>query len=136
VAIAAAVTFDGQACIYVGPSVIPRGATVTFKMTNTPAALKDSKGAALLVMPVVDGTTWDRILSDVATYKQSDEPPWVILPDGVGDREVQILYPELAATGATLTVVMQRNAYFVECGTPPTETDRAYPAILLNVLTK
>ena len=137
VAIAATVTFDGQTCVYAGPSVIPRGASVTFKLTNTPAALKDSQGAALLVMPVVDGTTWDRILADVATYKQSEEPPWVFLPDGVGDREVQILYPSSATAGATLTVAMHRNAYLVDCGTSAApETDRAYPAILLNVLTK
>ncbi len=137
VAISAAVTWDGQTCTYAGPTVIPRGAVVTFKMTSTPAALKGLRGGGLFVMPVLDGTTWEQVLAarekaDGTRAHTSDEPSWVFLPGGVGDSEVQILYPESANAGETLTTVMTRNTYFVMCGTP--ENDYGYPAILLKVL--
>ncbi len=62
-AISATVTFDGQACTYDGPPVIPRGTAVTFTLVNTPAWEKGSLGAGLLVAPVLDGTTWAQVLA-------------------------------------------------------------------------
>jgi hypothetical protein len=134
--ISAAVTFDGKTCTYSGPTVIPRDAAITFTMTNTPAALQGSVGAALIVGPVVDGTTWQQILDYMATNPVSKEPDWVFLP-GIGDRAAQILYPESAAAGTTMRVVPTMELdYLVICGTPPDETDKGYPAILLHVLPK
>jgi hypothetical protein len=131
-AITAAVAFDGQACTYAGPTVVPSGVVVMFSMVNTPAALKNSVGAALAVVPVPDGMTWDQLVAYGKTGKQSVVPPWYDATPG----EIAVLFPEPAALGHTMAIPMIRNAYLVSCGTAPTETDRIYPAILLKVLPK
>ena len=134
----ATVTFDGKACTYVGPAVVPSGSTMVFTLVNTPDALTSTKGAALIVLPVKDGTTWEQVLASTATGKQSEAPDWARYPgngpDGLGGMEV--LFAGTAATGGILTVEMTRPAYYVGCGTAPApeDTDKPYPAILLKVL--
>jgi hypothetical protein len=132
--LSASVTFDGQACTYVGPSVIPRGAAVTFTLTNAPAALAGSlPGAGLLVMPVRDGTTWETIVAYLKDHHVADVPDWARIPgvpdDGTG--EVQILSAPVLP-GDSMRVLMTRNLYYVMCGTHA--DDRGYPAVLLKVL--
>jgi len=113
---------------------MPRNAELSFTLTNTPAALKGSHGAALEVVPVVDGTTWEQVLARLKTHpKTSDIPDWANLPD-VGISEVVILYPASAAAGDTMQVTMKRNLYLVMCSLPPEEGERGFPAILLQTM--
>jgi hypothetical protein len=138
--IAVAVTFDGKTCTYAGPTSVPVGTTMVWSLTNTPAALKNSVGSGLMVLPVVNGTTWDEIVAYTAANKASNPPPWSMVPgtgsqfgvDGLG--EAKVLYPEDVAAGDTLSTLLTRNAYYVGCHTSPTETDHAYPALLLRVV--
>jgi hypothetical protein len=132
----ATVTFDGKACTYVGPAVVPTGSTMVFTLVNAPEALTTTKGAALYVLPVKDGTTWEQVLADAKKYKQSNVPDWARYPGATvgGLGEMEILFPGTAAAGDILTVEVTRPAYYVGCGTGPTDTDTAFPAILLNVL--
>ncbi len=142
-AISAAVTFDGQTCTYAGPPVIPRGASVTFTLVNTPAWEKGSLGAALLVAPVRDGTTWEQVLAYAATQDVFPVPQWMLIPgtgvgpygaqeDGLG--EALPLVPDGKRMDQTGTTVMTRDLYVVLCNTHPDEGQRPYPAILLTVL--
>jgi hypothetical protein len=130
------VTFDGQKCAYAGPTTVPRGSTLVFTLENTPAAMADGVGATLIVLPVLDGTTWEQVLASAAKYKQSQVPPWAVIPGAGSDgqAEIEVLMPNSAALGTVLTTEMARNAYYVGCGTSLTTTDKAYPALLLKVL--
>jgi len=131
-ALTGAVTFDGQKCTYAGPAVLPRGAEDTLTFTNTPAALKGSRGAALVVAPVVDGTTWEKVLADTASTSATQVPDWII--QGANGTEIKALYPEAAAVGTTMWFVATYNQYLVMCNTAPEETNKPFPAILLKVL--
>lgn len=127
-AISAAVTFDGQKCSYAGPSAVPLMATVKFTLTNTPAA--GVQGAALIVGPVVEGTTWEQVVE----WANGPEPDFdrVFL----GQVETHLLTPG-EAESSPLTAVITRNlSYFVLCLTNPemAEGGLVYPATLLNVL--
>ena len=134
IALSAAATFDGKTCTYAGPTVIPRDAEMSFKLTNTPAALKGSRGAGLYVVPVVDGTTWQQIRADMApSRKANDVPNWAYLPD-VGVMEAVILPPNDAAAGNALTVTMKRDLYFIMCVLPPDEGEWTFPAVLLQTM--
>jgi hypothetical protein len=142
-AISATVTFDGQACTYAGPAVIPRGAAVTFTLVNTPAWEKGSLGAALLTAPVRDGTTWEQALAWAETQHVFPLPEWILIPGtGVGPYgaeeeglgEALPLVPDGRGEDQTGTIVMTRNQYLVECNTHPDEGQKPYPAILLKVL--
>jgi hypothetical protein len=134
-AIVVAVTFDGTKCTYTGPAVVPTGSTIAWTLVNTPAALEGSRGAALVVVPVVDGTTWEQIVADVDTIKGTDIPAWSVIPGAgpTGLDEVEVLYPEGAAAGNTLTTKMTRNAYYIGCHTSPEETNKPYPGTLIKV---
>ncbi|MBP1705976.1 MAG: hypothetical protein H6Q36_1715 [Chloroflexi bacterium] len=130
VAISATVTFDGQTCTYAGPAVIPRGAAVTFTLVNTPAWAKGSLGAALLVAPVRDGTTWAQALAWVETQHILPWPEWILI------EEALVLSPAdlPGRRDLTGTIVMTRNQYVVQCGTSPDEGQKPYVAILLQVM--
>jgi hypothetical protein len=129
------VTFDGSTCVYAGPLVVRETTTLRFSLANVgTAAGPGADHSALVVAPVVDGTTWDTIVTYVATHAATEIPAWVNLPDGVGAQAVQVLYPETAALGQTLSLMMMRNAYYVGCHTAPETTDRAFPATLILVM--
>jgi hypothetical protein len=127
--LSATVTWDGQTCTYAGPTVIPRGATLNFAITNTPAALQGGlKGASLYVVPVADGTTWQMITADAygpPRNNVNNPPSWVLVD------EVRIL-DVTSTTGGTLGVVMTNNLYDIMCVTA--EHEYLYPAILLKVI--
>jgi len=134
--ITVSVSFDGETCTYSGPSVVPHGSTLVFTLENTTAAMADGIGAALIVLPVLDGTTWEQVLADTAKAKQTDTPDWAIIPGAGSDglAEVEILYPNSAALGTILTTEMTRSTYYVGCGTSFETTNKPYPALLLKVL--
>jgi hypothetical protein len=123
-AISASVAFDGKACTYAGPAVVPMGSTVTLTLTSTYA-----KASMVYVMPVVDGTTWDQIVADTGKIPASQAAAWVKIP-GAG----QDGYAEIRYNPTSVTTVITRNAYFVGCGTAPTDTDKMFPAVLLKAL--
>jgi hypothetical protein len=121
VAISASVAFDGKACTYAGPAVVPMGASVTLTLTSTYA-----KPSMVVLMPVVDGTTWDQIVADTAKIPASQVPAWGKMP-AAG-------YAEIKNNPTSVTTVITRNAYFVGCATAPIDTDKMFPAVLLKVL--
>ena len=129
-AISATVTFDGQACTYAGPAVIPRGAAVTFTLVNTPARANGSLGAALKVAPVRDGTTWAQALAWVETQHILPWPEWVLLDGALN------LYPpdHPDRVDLTGTIVMTSDQYIVQCGTSPDEGEKPFVAALIKVL--
>ena len=57
-AVDAKVVFDGEACSYLGPAVIPAGTEVTFEFDDS----AHPAGAALVVLLVEEGTTWDQVV--------------------------------------------------------------------------
>lgn len=151
-AIGVTVTFDGKTCAYAGPSVVPSGAVLEWSMENTPEAFKSTKGAALLVLPVAEGTTWDEIVEYTSTHKSSEVPDWALVPgtgtymgvDGLGEVKTLVaVYPQIGAdgtvdyvnSGQTMTTTLTRPAYYVGCHTAEEDTDLAYPAVLLKVIT-
>jgi hypothetical protein len=95
-----------------------------------------SKGAALVVAPVVDGTTWETILTDVDKDKSTDVPDWAVIPgagsDGLG--EVESLLPEAVAAGNVLVMEMTRGAYYVGCHTAPEAANTPYPGALVRTM--
>jgi hypothetical protein len=142
-AISATVTYDGQACTYAGPAVVPRGAAITLTLVNTPAYADGSVGAALFVTPVLDGTTWEQVLAWAETRHVFPFPDWMRIPGtgydhyGVGEKdmgEVLSLLPMSDRSDVTVAGVMTRNQYLVVCNTSPDEGQAPYPAILLKVL--
>ena len=131
--IAVQVTFDGKTCTYAGPSTVPAGSTLVWTYANTPLPI-DGYGSGLFVAPVADGTTWEQILAYLAGEpRASVVPPWLKLPD-VGEGEVKALFDDSAAAGDTLQVKLTRDAYYVGCNTNLAGGDKAFPAILLQVM--
>lgn len=131
--IAVRVTFDGTTCTYAGPSTVPVGSTLEWTFDNTPLPA-EGYGAALVVAPVVDGTTWEYLLGDV--QPQSEVPGWLKLP-GVamnGEAEIAVLFDDSAAAGRTLKTTLVRPAYYIGCGTNPDSGDKAFPALLLKTM--
>jgi len=130
------VTFDGTKCTYAGPATVPHGSTLVFTMENTAAEMADGNGAALVVAPVLDGTTWEQVLAATTAGKASDVPSWAVIPGAGSDglAEVELLLPESAALGTAITTEMERSTYYVGCATAPEKSDKAYPALLLTVL--
>jgi hypothetical protein len=128
-AFTAAVAFDGQVCTYSGPLVLPRASLLTVMLTNTPDALKGSSGAALVVLHVQPGTTWDRILHDVDEVPADSD----LLPEWVDPTSIYYLYPWQAATGG-LVAMLVHDRYLVGCATAPEDTNRVYPATLIQTL--
>jgi hypothetical protein len=130
------VTFDGTKCTYAGPATVPHGSTLVFTMENTTGGMVDGNGAALVVAPVVDGTTWEQILADPNAKKATDIPAWAVISGAGSDglAEVESLLPESAALGTVLAMEMERNAYYVGCHTAPEKSNKGYPALLLQVL--
>jgi hypothetical protein len=129
VEIPVAVVWDGKDCTYTGPTDIPRGARMTFTMTNTPKAMDGSVGAALLFMHVDDGITASDFDAWMAKHPRgSDIPPWVDQMELIGP-----LYPEGAAAGDTMSHVMTSNEYIVVCGRSPNEGESMHLATILTI---
>lgn len=130
VEIGAQVAWDGKTCTYTGPTDIPRGAHMTFSMTNTPAALEGGRdGAALLFFRVDDGiTAADFDAWNTQHPKTSDVPPWVDQSELIGP-----LYPDGAARGWTMSHVMNASTYGVICAESPKDGDKAHLATVIEV---
>jgi hypothetical protein len=124
-----AVVWDGKDCTYTGPTDIPRGARMTFTMTNTPTALKGSVGAALVFFHVDDGITAADFDAWTAKHPRGSAiPPWVDKTELLGP-----LYPESAATGETMSWAMTSNEYMVICAISPNEGEAVHLASILTI---
>lgn len=135
--LAVSVTFDGRTCTYAGPPVLPVGTALAFTLTNTPATLDAATPpAGLVVVPVVDGTTWEQIQADLVKYKASEVPDWARIPGAGADGldEANGLSPEGAAAGNVLVTRLTRDAYYVGCHTSAKTTDTPHGAILLRTM--
>ena len=127
-AVTAAVTFDGKACTYAGPTDLARGSQVTFSLVNTPAARIGSIGGALVVSAIADGTTREQAVKDTETHAADNPPAYFRNPAAI-----MPLYPQQADKGETLTLPMDGNLYFVGVSTSPSETNKMYFCTLLKV---
>lgn len=117
-----AAAFDGSTCSYTGPSVIPDGTLTKFSY----AAADGAEPSALIVVPVVPGTTWEQIV-------QAAERPFSDVPDFVLDKFYITVHPG----GAALLMIRSGWAgtsyggYNVGCAAP--DSDRMFPAALIEV---
>lgn len=111
----AKVVFDGEACSYLGPTVIPAGTEVTFDFDDS------AHPAALVVLLVEEGTTWDQVVEASGPGTAQKVPPWVV------SYWVQI------ETGSQVRTIGQGN-YLVTCNTAPEDGDVVHPAALIEVI--
>ncbi len=103
------VTFDGQACAYVGPAAVAPGTNLVFVFANTPAAISSSTekgvvsiGSELVVASVPAGAA---VPTPAGTKGTWSDPMWAV--------------SNFAAYGhgpsATVPVVAADAAYYVGC---------------------
>jgi hypothetical protein len=73
-AVDAKVVFDGDACSYLGPTVIPAGTETTLEFDDS------ARPAALVVLLVEAGTSWDEVVASTGpgTASPAAIPAWVI----------------------------------------------------------
>ena len=114
-AVDAKVVFDGENCSYLGPVVIPAGTEATFEFDDT------AHPAALVVLLVEEGTTWDQVVEATGPGTARVPPSWVV------NMWVQI------ETGSLVTTLGEGN-YLVTCNTAPDDTDAVHPAALIQVI--
>lgn len=123
------VSWDGTTCAYTGPTDIPRGARMTFAMTNTDTALKDGHDGTVLVFYAVDPsiTTADFDAWVAEHPKGSSIPPWLHREELIGP-----LYPEGAAAGDTMSHVMTADKYMVSCGESPDDGEAMHLGAIIE----
>jgi hypothetical protein len=118
------VTFDGETCTYLGPSVIPDGTVMEFEY----APDQEAAGSYLIVYAVKPGTTWEMLLESLpgSVY---DAPEWVYQEtaagvQGAGTMLYSIAIEKMGKDGVDYEV----GGYQVACNTPA-----MYPAAQLSV---
>lgn len=128
-ALALYATFDGTACTYTGPLVIPDGTLAQFSY----AASEGTEPSMLVVIAVLPGTTWADVEQAIAEGRAaSDIPPWI--------SERAFINVE-SGSSALMTIRgslgdQEFGGFFVGCGTAPEReggTDTMYPAALIEI---
>lgn len=127
-----AVTWDGTACSYLGPTVIPDGTLARFTYSVTVEV-----GVAtplLAVLGVTPGTTWETIVEYVEGHAASEVPAWAIITGHaeIPENSSAIFTVSRRAGGAGPVV----GGYLVGCATAPASdggSDVMYPAALLEI---
>jgi hypothetical protein len=114
--VTAKVTFDGQACSYAGPAVVEDGAMIVWVFENTPAAIEASTkkgaksiGSDLVVIPVAEGTTWEKVVGD--TPPEGTKGDWPPAPAWLVTDSAQVGY----GPSATISTVADGYGYLVMC---------------------
>lgn len=115
----ATVTFDGESCVYEGPSAVKSGTQISFEFEAT--ATPDE--VAFVVVGIAEGTTWDEVVEAAETLPASGQAPSFVRIDRV---DVHIGPGSLLAT-------LVGDQYLVSCNTAPEDTDRVHPAALIEV---
>jgi ABC-type glycerol-3-phosphate transport system substrate-binding protein len=113
----AKVVFDGEACSYVGPAIVPDGTTVAFEFEAT--AKPDA--IAMVVGGVEPGTTWEQY-AEWADRNAAGSPP----PFGTPDYRI-LLGP------GSLSVELHDTDYVVNCATSPSDTNENFAAAFIEV---
>lgn len=122
------VSFDGTACTYTGPLVIPDGTLVEFSY----AATEGTEPSILLVTGVYVGTTWTQVQQDADRLRSTDWPDWItqwsMIRVDSGDSALMTIRSSLGE--------QEFGGFFVGCATAPESeggTDRMYAAALIEV---
>ena len=115
------VTFDGERCIYEGPTVLLDGTVLRVEYAPTIANPDD---AALLLAGVLPGTTLEMVFDE--TNKDYTTPPWLVL-----GYMTQQIGP--GTTPYTITSFHQEalGGHFVGCFVK--DSDDVWPATLLLI---
>lgn len=124
------VTFDGETCTYLGPSVILDGTLMRFEFAPDP----DVEDASLLVYGVQPGTTYEMLLEAVAASTDGD------FTIGIPDWVIQPTYATVDGAGSLLYLIESVKQSTVEHGTYPVGgfqvacvTPAMFPATQLSV---
>jgi len=128
-ALSVRVTFDGDTCSYIGPTVIPDGTVVQFDYVPDQTVL----GSYLMVYGIEPGTTFQMLLDALAADEYDDIstniPDWVYRPTatwthGAGTMLYTIESVKRGSDGVDYVV----GGYHVMCDTP-----KGYAATQLTV---
>lgn len=123
------VTFDGETCTYLGPSVILDGTVMRFEFEPTPNVTDPT----LLIYGVQPGTTYEMLLESVAADDAdytTDIPEWVYQEtaswvDGAGSLMYLI---ESVKRGTVAAGTYAVGGYHLVCVTPA-----MFPAVQLSI---
>jgi hypothetical protein len=119
------VTFDGETCTYVGPTVIPDGTVVRFEYVPDQGVASST----LLVYGIKPGTTWEMVTPPGTVDAYENIPDWVYQEtaswiDGAGT----LLYQIQKVKHGKDNVDYQVGGFHVACTTPI-----YYPAVQLSI---
>lgn len=116
----AKVVFDGEACSYDGPTLVPAGTKldIDFEATARPDFV------ALVVLGVVEGTTWEEVVEGTETIPASGPA----FPEWARTDRINVFFGP-----GTMTNLLQAGEYAVTCNTAPEDTDKVHPAALIEV---
>jgi hypothetical protein len=113
----AKVVFDGEACSYVGPVVVPDGTKVVFEFEAT--AKPDA--IAMVVGGVEPGTTWEQFVDWAANTRAGGPPPFA-------SGGYRVLYGP-----GSLDMTLFEKDYMVACATSPSDTRENFAAAFIEV---
>ena len=123
------VTFDGETCTYLGPSVILDGTTLRIEY----AVEREFWGSWLLISGVKPGTTYEDLVESLASDDDDDVmtdiPDWVYQPTaGWTQGASTLLYKIESVKQGNDLVDYAVGGYQILCDTP-----KGYPAVQLSV---
>lgn len=113
-----AVVFDGEACVYDGPGLVAADSTMTLEFDE------GEKPAAVWVGHALEGTELEEIIEYFENNSWESVPPFAADP-----------YPRVRARSGTLVVHFnEAGTYAVGCSTAPEDTNKAFPAAMIEVV--
>jgi autotransporter-associated beta strand protein len=115
-------TFDGQAATYRGPTTVSAG-VVTFTFDAT--AYDDPDGVAFTVSELTDDTIDMAAIVAAAASTPASGP----LPPFIGTYNVKVVVGEVVEASYRLT----EGRWVVTANTAPADSDRVYPAAIIEV---
>jgi hypothetical protein len=128
-ALSVKVTFDGEVCSYIGPTVIPDGTVVRFEYVPDQTV----GGSYLMVYGIKPGTTFEDLVTAIEEDDDgdtmTDAPDWVYQPTvGWTHGAGTMLYTIESVKHGSDDVDYEVGGYHVMCDTPA-----GYPAAQLTV---
>jgi hypothetical protein len=125
------VSFDGVACAYAGPTVVPLGSVLEWTFVTTAATAEERSSWELLAFDVKPGTSFEEIAAWAAENELAQEPPfiwpsWSI--DGLG-MTVEQLVP-----GAPMRTPVDFYPVLASCGIKEPDGEQVFPATLIEVM--